>query len=85
MEYISIQVTPTADGRWVAHPYIRATIPTRQGHPRVLLTGKDVPLDGLRGLDSGPVMQVLALHLAEVGTLPMCSRCERAVFGEVRS
>ena len=75
MEYISLQVTPTPDGGWKASPYIRATVPTRQGHPRVLHTFPEIRLTAVDGLEVGAVAGVLRASLDALGALPICGMC----------
>jgi hypothetical protein len=83
MEYLSIQVTPSPVRGWVAHPHIKTTMPTAQGHPRTLRTLPEVELRGLRGLDIGTVTSSLTLLLQSAGTMPFCARCAAALgFGE---
>lgn len=79
MEYLSVQFTPNAHGSWTAHPYVKTTMPTAQGHPRTLRTAPEVVLPGLRGLDVGSVAGVLTTALQSLGTLPLCARCQDAL------
>lgn len=79
MEYLTIQLTPNASGSWTAHPYIKTTMPTAQGHPRTLRTLPEHVIAGLRGLDVGSVAGILAVSLESLGQLPLCGRCAAAL------
>ena len=75
MEYLSVQIVPNQQGSWTAHPYVKTTMPTAQGHPRTLRTHQELLLPGLRGMDVGSVAGVLRLALPSLGALPLCARC----------
>lgn len=79
MEYLSVQFTPNSHGSWTAHPYIKTTMPTAQGHPRTLRTLPEIPLEGLRGMDVGSTAAILGMHLQSLGQLPLCGRCAAAL------
>lgn len=82
MHYLSISVTPTTDGPWIARFYLRDSLRTVQGHPRRVGGVVAVPLPGTERMDAAQVSLALSRLLAvEDGHAPLRASREPVYAG----